>query len=160
MRNHLTLNDIETVPIGELAALPPAELKMLLDEAEALTKKAKLFREWLEGAVNLKYQLRIDAQRRTQDKPYGVVHIEDDGHIITCDLPKKPEWDQAQLAVITQNIQASGDNAAEYVETSYRISERKFSAWPEHIRQAFEKARTVRVGKPTYAIKQIEGGQP
>lgn len=160
MRNHLTLNDLEHKPIGELAALPPAELKMLMEDADALMKKAKLIREWLDGAVNLKYQTRIDAQRQAQDKPYGVVHIEDDGHTVTCDLPKKPEWDQAQLAVIAQNIQASGDNAAEYVETSYKISERKYGAWPEHIRQAFEKARTVRAGKPTYTIKPIEGGQP
>lgn len=160
MLNHLTLDDIEKKPIGELAALSPAELKMLMEESDALAKRAKLVREWLEGAVNLKYQARVVVQRQQQDKPYGVVHIEDDGHTISCDLPKKPEWDQAQLAVIAQNIQAAGSDPGEYIETTYKISERKFSAWPEHIRREFEKARTVKAGKPVYTIKPVEGGQP
>ena len=156
MRNRLTLNDVEITPIGELAALPPAELLMLLEDADALIKKAKQLREWLDGAVGLKYQARMEAQRQAQNKPYGVVHIEDEGYVVSCDAPKKPEWDQEQLAVIAQNIHASGSDPAEYIDTTYKISERKYTAWPEHIRQAFDKARTVKVGKPVYGIKAKE----
>ena len=43
-------------------------------------------------------------------------------------------------------IRAAGNDPAEYVETIFRVSERKYAAWPEAIRQGFEPARTVRPG--------------
>ena len=47
---------------------------------------------------------------------------------------------------------AAGDDPAEYVETSYRISERKYAAWPVSLRDGFEAARTVKAGKPTFRL--------
>ena len=41
---------------------------------------------------------------------------------------------------------------ASSVEISFKVSERKYGAWPSHIRSAFEAARTVRVGKPTFKL--------
>nr|CAM77557.1 hypothetical protein MGR_1681 [Magnetospirillum gryphiswaldense MSR-1]CAM77559.1 hypothetical protein MGR_2579 [Magnetospirillum gryphiswaldense MSR-1] len=38
------------------------------------------------------------------------------------------------------------------------MSERKYGAWPGSIRSAFEVARTVRTGKPTFAL-QIGSGE-
>ena len=33
------------------------------------------------------------------------------------------------------------------------VPERKYGAWPAHIRTAFEAARTVKTGKPTFMLK-------
>jgi hypothetical protein len=34
----------------------------------------------------------------------------------------------------------------------YRVPERKYAAWPRHIRTAFERARTVKTGRPTFSL--------
>jgi hypothetical protein len=40
------------------------------------------------------------------------------------------------LAAVVHQISAAGDNPSEYVDVTYKVAERKFTAWPEHIRQA------------------------
>jgi hypothetical protein len=69
-----------------------------------------------------------------------------------ADLPKKVEWDQARLGAMVARIRAAGDDPTEYVETSYRVPERKYGAWPAAIRDGFEAARTVKPGKPTFHL--------
>ena len=44
------------------------------------------------------------------------------------------------------------DDPSEYIEVIYKVSERKFTAWPETIRTAFAPARTVRTGKATFTL--------
>ena len=53
-------------------------------------------------------------------------------------------------------IRAAGDNPAEYVEVTYKVAERAYTAWPDRIRQAFLPARTVRPGRQSFklALKQ------
>ena len=62
-------------------------------------------------------------------------------------------WDQARLATLVDRIRADGEDPTEYVEISFKVSERKYGAWPSHIRLAFEAARTVRIGKPTFKLQ-------
>ena len=69
-----------------------------------------------------------------------------------ADLPKKVDWDQATLGQMVARIRAAGDDPAEYVETIFRVSERKYGAWPTAIREGFEAARTVKPGKPTFRL--------
>ena len=69
-----------------------------------------------------------------------------------ADLPKKVEWDQATLGRMVARIRAAGDDPAEYVETTFRVSERKYAAWPTAIREGFEAARTVKPGKPSFRL--------
>jgi hypothetical protein len=75
-------------------------------------------------------------------------------------LPKRVEWDQDRLAAVVDRIRAAGDDPAEYVEVTYKVPERAYTAWPEHIRTAFTAARTVRTGKPTFklTLTGAEGG--
>jgi hypothetical protein len=83
----------------------------------------------------------------------GPVFMKIQGRVhITADLPKKIEWDQARLADITQRIAANGDNPAEYVEISSRVSETKFNAWPESLKSSFSAARTLKTGKPGFRL--------
>jgi hypothetical protein len=84
------------------------------------------------------------------------VHFDDDHVRITADLPKKVEWDQTKLTEITRRIADSGENPAEYVEISYRVSETKFNAWPETLKSAFAPARTLKTGKPGFRLALIQ----
>ena len=78
---------------------------------------------------------------------------------VVADLPKRVEWDQARLAAMVERIRAAGEDPAEYVETSFKVAERSYAAWPEAIRQGFEPARTVRTGTLKIAILPQEAGQ-
>jgi len=53
-------------------------------------------------------------------------------------------------------IAANGEDPAEYVEISYRVSETKFNAWPETLKTAFASARTLKTGKPGFRLALIQ----
>ena len=63
-----------------------------------------------------------------------------------ADLPKRIAWDQSQLASLAKRIRDGGEDPTEYIDTSFKVSERKYTAWPEYLRQDFEPARTVKPG--------------
>jgi hypothetical protein len=140
------------MPIGEIAALPADLLAVLQEEAEDAAKAARTLADWLNGAIGIRYSDRAAAARRDEGKDTGTVRLDDGEVTVIADLPRKVEWDQATLAAMVARIRAAGDDPAEYVETSYRVSERKFGAWPAAIREGFEAARTVKPGKPTFRL--------
>ena len=76
--------------------------------------------------------------------------------LFRSDLPKKVDWDQSKLAEITRRIAANGDDPAQYVEISYRVSETKFGAWPESLKSAFVQARTLKTGRPSFRLALIQ----
>ena len=76
---------------------------------------------------------------------------------MVADLPKRVDWDQAQLGDVVERIRASGDDLAQYVDIAIKVPERKYSAWPDGIRTSFEPARTVRVGALKVTLK-AQGG--
>jgi hypothetical protein len=102
--------------------------------------------------LDLKYVDRAHQLRLAASKDTGVVHFDDGNVRITADLPKKVEWDQKQLHELILRIASGGDNPAEFIETSYRVSETKYQAWQESLRSQFTPARTVKVGKATYRL--------
>lgn len=154
--SRLTPEQAFTMPAGDLAALPGEALFYLNNEAVDLYTFARDMVTHIDRALELKYAQQAQALRLAQGKDTGVVHF-DDGHVrITADLPKKVEWDQKQLADIVRRIAASGDNPTEYVETSYRVSEAKFNAWPETLKSAFIPARTVKPGRLDFRVALIQ----
>lgn len=155
-RNRPSLDDIRAMPIGEIAALPAAHLALLQEDAETALATAKTLKEWLDGAIALRYTDRAATLRREQGKDTGTVRFADGDVAVVADLPKKADWDQAQLATLIERIRAAGDDPAEYVEISYRVPERKFAAWPARIREAFAPARTVRTARPTFTLSLTE----
>jgi hypothetical protein len=140
------------MPIGEIAALPADLLAVLQEEAEEAAKAARSLADWLNGAIGLRYADRAAAARRADGKDTGTVRLEDGEVTVIADLPKKVEWDQAALGRMIARIRAAGDDPAEYVETSFRVSERKYVAWPAAIREGLEAARTVKPGKPSFRL--------
>lgn len=152
----LTLEQVLAIPAGDLAEQSSDALFKLKNDAADRLTDAKAAADHIERAIDLKYGDRAHRLRLEAGKDTGVVHF-DDGHVrITADLPKKVEWDQKQLANISSRIAASGENPAQYIEISYRVSETKFGAWPESLKNSFVAARTLKTGKPSFRLALLK----
>jgi hypothetical protein len=149
----VTISQIRDWPPGKVAAQPIevlaalagslAELKTFVADAEAR----------LNAALDVRFGDRARQLRAEDGKDSGRVRLGDRLFVIVADVPKRIDWDQDKLATIVARIRQSGDDPSEYVRTTYEVSERAYTAWPSPIRRLFEPARTVRLGKPRYAIE-------
>ena len=70
-------------------------------------------------------------------KDTGTIRFEDGGVTVIADLAKRIDWDQAKLAQIAENIASAGEDPAEFIETTLKVSERKYTALPESLAQGF-----------------------
>ena len=158
--NRPRLDDVLRLPVDEVLSLPAEQLALLQEDAGAALDDAKRNRDWIESVIAARYGQRAIAMRAEQRKDTGAVRFTDGDVTIVADLAKKVEWDQARLAAVVERIRAAGDNPGEYVEATYKVAERAYNAWPEHIRTAFTAARTVRTGKPSFklTLTSTEGG--
>ena len=155
-RNRTTLDDIPGMAIGDIAALPVDQLALLAEEVRNGFGRAKRLKDWLDGAVELKYRDRAAAARAGEGKATGTVRLEDADFVIVADLPKKVRWDQPKLAEAVEIIHRDwNDDPSQYVRTEIKVSEAAYTSWPEAIRRLFEPARTVETGKPTYRIEPV-----
>lgn len=153
MSNFPTLDQIEHIPIGDLAALPGEALAMLTADAFALAERAKTLKDWLHGALVLKYSDAAHTLRQSAGKDSGTVRIDEENVIVVCDASKKVSWDQAALRQAVETVKSWGSNPDEFVTAELKVSERAYSAWPTEIRKVFEPARTTATGKPTFAFE-------
>lgn len=150
--NRISLDELRRMAVGDIAALPAEQLALLQDEADEALRRAKTACDWLAGAVALKYADRAHAARLAAGKDTGTVRFDDGAVTVIAELPKRVDWDQEKLGALVERIHAEGDDPAEYVDVAIKVPERKFAAWPSHIRSAFEDARTVRTGKPSFRL--------
>ena len=149
-------DQVLAIHASELAKQSSESLFQLKNNVADLLAVAKAIVDHVERALNFKYANQAHQLRLAAGKDTGVVHF-DDGHVrMTADLPKKIDWDQSRLAEITQRIASNGDDPAEYVEISYRVSEAKFSAWPESLKSAFAPARTLKTGKAGFRLALLQ----
>ena len=151
--NRITLDDLATQPVGEIAALPGDQLALLKQDADERLRAAKTLCDWLDGAIALKYGDQAQEVRRAEGKDTGMVRLQDGQVTVVAELPKRIDWDQAMLAGLVERIRADGADPAEYVDITLSVPERKYTAWPTDIRQEFEPARTVRTGKPKFRLQ-------
>lgn len=151
--NRITLDNLPTMPVGEIAALPGDQLALLKQDADERLRAAKNLSDWLDGAIALKYGDQAQDARRVEGKDTGTVRLQDGAVTVVCDLPKRVDWDQAMLAGLVERIRADGADPAEYVDIAFSVPERKYTSWPKDIRQEFEPARTVRTGKPKFRLQ-------
>lgn len=97
--------------------------------------------------------------RKKYGKFTGTISVKDGDVKITCDLPKRVNWDQNTLAEIVDKLQQQGKNISEYVEVKYNIPEPRYTAWPSNIRAVFEPARQLNLGKPVYKFSILREGE-
>ena len=153
MMDQITLSQLRDWPPGEVASQPIevlaalaaslAEMKTFVADAEAR----------LNAGLDARFGDCARQLRATDGKDSGRVRLADGLFVIVADVPKRIDWDQDKLAAIVTRIRQSGDDPAEYVRTTYEVSERAYTTWPSPIRSLFEPARTVKLGKPRYAIE-------
>jgi hypothetical protein len=153
---NFTTEQVLATPAGTLAQQPAELLFSIKNAAADLLASGKALSDHIDQAIDFKWSERARNLRHDAGKDTGVVHFDDGNVRVTADLPKKVDWDQARLAEITRRITDSGDDAKQYVEISYRVSETKFNAWPETLKSAFEAARTVKSGKPSYRLALVK----
>ena len=146
------------MPVGELATLPASELFRLQREVDEALRRAKLAVAWLDGALSLRYSARAHQARATDLKDMGTVRFEDNGVTVVADLPKKIDWDQDALSGVVELLTAEGENPRHYVEITFKVSERRYAAWPPHIRKVFEAARTVQAGAQSFRLTTDSAG--
>lgn len=157
-QSKINLSDVPNIPVGKLSALPPEQLVILQEQAYQHLQKAKMLKDWLDNSIAFKYR-NIAANIRSLDsKDTGTVHFTDGNFKVTSVLTKKVEWNQERLKDVVSAIKKHGDNPDEYVETSYKISETKYTAWPEHIKNIFKPARLLKTGAETFKIQPQELG--
>ncbi|NRB10181.1 MAG: hypothetical protein HRU35_00980 [Rickettsiaceae bacterium] len=137
------------IPIGMVAKYPSKKLFELLTVANKELDRAKKASQWIEAAISLRFQERVQAKRMRLSKNTGVVHVEEDDFRFSSDIPKKVVWHQSYLARVVNDLKASGHNSSDYVDIIYKISENKYSSWPNSLQEIFKPARTVKVGNPT-----------
>ena len=157
--NRPQLEMIRNLPVGEIAQLPAEHLALLQEDAAAALEASKKTKDWIDGAIALRFADRAQALRREGGKDTGTVRFDYDGVTVVADLPKRVDWDQALIADLVERIRAGGDDPGQYVEIAIKVPERKYTAWPDHIRRQFEPARTVRTGKPSISLLLGERGQ-
>lgn len=150
--NRPTLDAVRRMPVSEVLALPAEHLALLQEEARAGLDAAKRAQDWIEGAIALRYEQRAVGARAAAGKDTGIIRFQDGSVEVAVELPKRVDWDQRRLAALVDGIRAGGENPADYIEVSFKVSERAYAAWPERIRAAFEPARTVRPGRPSYRL--------
>jgi hypothetical protein len=158
MNDPITLEQLRTMPVGQIAAMDSGQLARLQAEAIKAIGTAKLTKDLLDGVLNHKYGDQAIDLRHQKGKDFGTVRFDDGDITIVSDLPKKPVWDQKQLSAIVQRIQEAGDDPSEYIDTAFKISESKYNAWPEHIRRTFEPARTLKAGKAVFKLTNKKAG--
>ena len=160
MVDKITLEQVPNIPVGNLSKLLPEELLSLQEQAAQNFQRAKMLKEWLDNSIALKYRDVASNVRRLDSKDTGTVHFTDGDFKITSVLTKKVEWNQDRLKDVVSAIRKHGDNPKEYVDTSYKISETKYTAWPEHIKNIFRPARVLKSGAETFKIQPLaEGGR-
>ena len=125
-----------------------------MEDAKVHSRKYKQMEDWLKGAVNLKYRDLFNDLRDQAGKDTGIVHVKEDGFVISEEVPKKVTWDQDTLEELALELSVEGEDPAEYIEANLTVQERKYKAWPQSIQSKFDKARTLIPQRPRISIKQ------
>jgi hypothetical protein len=144
--NTPSVDDMLNMPTGELAQMPVELLAALQGELDHASRQLKAATARFSTALEVRYATRAAEARRACGKDTGTVRLVDGDYTVVADLPKRVDWDQEALAAMVARIRAAGDNPAQYVDITIKVPERKYTAWPDAIREGFEPARTVRTG--------------
>lgn len=151
--NTPSVNDMLNMQTGELAQMPVELLAAVQAELAHAAKQLKSATARFSTALEVRYATRAAEARQACGKDTGTVRLADGDYTVVADLPKRVDWNQEKLAQIAQNIAESGEDPAEFIDTKFSVSERKYGALPEAWRKGFEPARTVGFGKAGFRLE-------
>lgn len=118
-----------------------------LEAAREAADAAKKAADAIELELRNALAASIEAAYATKEDKFGTANVEADGVSFKVFTPKVVVWDQSKLRDIYDTIKRSNDNPDDYIKVSYEVSEAKYKAWPQLIRESFEDARTTKEGK-------------
>lgn len=154
-----TVMPVAEMSVAQIAALPADQLQEAHVNLLTLQTAIKAVLDRFAVALDQRYAEQAIAARQANGRDFGVCHLTDGALRITVDVPKRVQWDQAQLAEIAQRIAAAGDKVSDYIDTDYSVSESRFNAWPSTLKETFSKARTVKPGKASYRLALVQETQ-
>ena len=82
----------------------------------------------------------------------GVVHIDAGEVRLRVEIAEQVVWDQTQLAAMAARIAKGGERVEAYLDTTYHITETRWSHWAPTLRASFARARLMTPGPPTYRL--------
>ncbi|MCW2311471.1 hypothetical protein [Rhodoferax antarcticus] len=141
---------------AELDALSMVEIYQRLELLGQFKDTTRHHEVALHATLNKRFSDQAQQLRQAAGKSTGTVRFEVDGFVVIADLPKRPEYDQSKLKGAVEALRKWGENPDEYVGIEIKVSEAKYNAWPPAVRQLFEPARTLKVGKPTYKLELVK----
>ena len=150
------LDEVGQIYMAELENLSLAELDQLIHHVTSAEESARHYKQLLHAAMHHRFCERAAQLRQAAGKSTGSVRFEVDGYVVIADLPKRLEYDQPKLKGAVDALRKWGENPDDYVGIEIKVSEAKYNAWPPAVRQLFEPARTLKVGKPSYKLEQIK----
>jgi hypothetical protein len=108
------------------------------------------------AAIRREVEYDLSEIRRITGKETGTVAATRDGIRVVETITKKVEWHQDTLASIRAAIVASGDSPSLYMREKYDIPEKMWEQMSPEVQAAIMPARTVKPGKPTIKIEEVE----
>ena len=155
LKNRPTLTDVKQMTPDQVADLPLAQIAALRSDLDEKRDEVKQLDSIITAAMEDRFGKR--ARKRAE---IGTVRLDDeDGLSVKVEIPKRVEWDQAQLASVASTIAREwGDEPQQYMRLKYEVPESAYNNWPDSLRALFEPARTVKAGKPKFTIEQKETG--
>lgn len=154
-----TVMPVAEMSVAQIAALPADQMQEAHVNLLTLQTAIKGVLDRFTAALDQRYAEQAIAARQANGRDFGVCHLTDGPLRITVDVPKRVQWDQAQLAEIAQRIAAAGDKVSDYIDTEYSVSESRFNAWPSTLKETFTKARTVKPCKASYRLALVQETQ-
>jgi hypothetical protein len=148
--NPLYPSDLEVYTAVEISKLPAQQLMALQAHLRADEDQLKARKERLQEALNLRFGT---------SRGHGTFwHTTSPGLSVKVEVPKVVEWDQPKMKSLWRDIATKwhGD-PDEYIDTRYFVPENRYKAWPSGLKQEFDAARTVKVGKPKFTFLPTRG---
>lgn len=148
----MSLEEMAQIPIGVLAQYSPKTLCRLQRKAINEARRSKHAKQWIEAAIGLKYETWVRAKRLRLGKDSGIIHIDDVGYRLSCDVRKLVIWDGEVLANIAAELAANGKEVTDYMDITYNVPERKYDSLDEELRKIFDTARQLDLSNPSYKL--------
>ena len=126
--NTPTPEDLPSLSAAEIAALPVELLAILQREIDERLKRDRAAKTRFDAGLAVRYATRATEERQAVGKDTGTVRFDDGDFTVVADLPKRVDWDQAQLAAMVERIRAAGNDPAQYVDIAFKVPERKYAA--------------------------------
>ena len=151
-----SLSELGQLSVAEVALLDAQKLMQLVNASKQALEKAKEDKAKVDAALDYKFQDEVSEMLQSLQQDTGTVNFGRSGIRIKATVPKKVSWDQEQLKTLAKRFADSGADPTEYLDISYKVPEKKYTEWPETIKQSFRPARTLTPGKVSYTLTPFE----